>query len=70
VFTTKEVTEYTKPVGAASATSIVIVPDIVPPVLVPVIVYKVDGLGAVGVPEIIPVEGFSVKPVGKFGLII
>ena len=54
-------------VGATSLTSKLIVTESLPPELVAVIVYVVDGESTVGVPEISPVAVSKARPVGKSG---
>ena len=53
--------------GTASFTSIVTIVEALPPVLLAVTVYAVDGVIAVGVPEIAPVEVDNESPVGSDG---
>ena len=53
--------------GSASFTSIVMIVEALPPVLLAVTVYAVDGVIAVGVPEIAPVDVSSVRPTGSAG---
>ena len=55
-------------VGNWSRTSIVIVVVLVPPELRTVIVNVVLVKSSLGVPEIVPVVGCMLKPVGKSGL--
>ena len=43
--------------------------EALPPVLVAAIVYVVDCVITVGVPEIVPVEVENVRPVGSCGVI-
>ena len=54
-------------IGAISLTSRLIVTESLPPVLVAVIVYVVNGERTVGVPEISPVAVSKARPVGKSG---
>ena len=56
--------------GAISLTWIVIVPFPLPPALVAVTVYTVDGETTVGVPLISPVAASIVNPVGRAGEIV
>ena len=48
-------------------TTMVIVAETLPPVLVPVIVYGAEEVTSVGVPEIAPVMNESERPVGSDG---
>ena len=53
--------------GTASFTSIVTIVEALPPVLLAVTVYAVDGDVVVGVPEIAPVEADNESPAGSAG---
>ena len=53
--------------GAISSTTMVTLAVSVPPVLVAVIVYDAEGVTAVGVPLMLPVEVSSDKPAGRDG---
>ena len=53
--------------GTASFTSIVTIVEALPPELLAVTVYAVDGVIAVGVPEIAPVDVSSDRPTGSAG---
>ena len=55
--------------GDASVTSIVTIVVALPPVLVAVTVYEVEGVTLVGVPEIAPVVREKESPVGSVGVI-
>ena len=55
-------------VGNWSSTSIVVVVVLVPPELRTVIVNVVLVNNSLGIPEIVPVVGLILKPVGKSGL--
>ena len=57
------------PDGAATSTSMVTVVVALPPVLLAVIVYAVDELTTLGVPEIAPVEVSNERPAGSVGVI-
>ena len=56
--------------GSASFTSIVIIVEALPPVLLAVTVYAVDCVIAVGVPDIAPVEADNESPFGSDGDIV
>ena len=56
--------------GTASLTSIVTIVEELPPVLLAVMVYAVDGVIAVGVPEIAPVDVDNESPAGSPGVIV
>ena len=56
--------------GTASFTSIVTIVEALPPVLLAVTVYAVDGVIAVGVPVMAPVEADNESPVGSDGDIV
>ena len=53
--------------GTASFTSIVIIVEALPPVLLAVTVNAVEDVITVGVPEIAPVEADNESPVGRDG---
>ena len=58
---------YDKEDGAMSLTTMVTLAVSLPPVLLAVMVYKVDEVTAVGVPEIAPVVESKAKPAGRVG---
>ena len=62
-----ELGEYVMEEGATSFTTIVTLAVALPPVFVPVIVYEVEEVIAVGVPEIAPVEPSMTRPAGNDG---
>ena len=62
-----ELGEYVMEEGATSFTTIVTLAVALPPVFVPVIVYEVEEVIAVGVPEIAPVEPSMMRPAGNDG---
>ena len=62
-----ELGEYVTEEGATSFTTIVMLTVALPPVFVPVIVYEVEEVIAVGVPEIAPVEPSITSPAGSDG---
>ena len=62
-----ELGEYVTEEGATSLTTIVMLTVALPPVFVPVIVYEVEAVTAVGAPEMAPVEPSMVRPAGSVG---
>ena len=62
-----ELEGYVTVEGATSLTTIVMLAVTLPPVFVPVIVYEVEEVIAVGVPEIAPVEPSMRRPAGSDG---
>ena len=61
-------TSYDKPEGATKLVTVMVIVVVVkPPALVAVMVYVVSGDSTVGIPEIIPVVGLILIPVGKSG---
>ena len=62
-----EMVVYARELGEISLTTMVRVFVVIPPLFAAVILYGADAFTDVGVPEIIPLVVFSVRPVGSDG---